>query len=392
MMHGPSAAHRGGIVSSFDVVVVGGGIVGTATAFELGRAGARTLLVDRADPGRATDAGAGILSPETSKRDDAGWVDLVRAAGAHYDQLLPRLDADNGWSRCGILQLATRDTDLSAWEWVAARARGATEISADDARALVPVLGTIVRALHHPGAARVDGRAMCAALARGAAAHGVEVRIASVDEVRGGRAGSSSGVRSDVGVVIDGAFVEADAVVIAGGAWTRRFGDQLGVQLPVGPLRGQIAHLMVPDHDTARWPIVQQVYGHYMVPWDDRRVAVGATVEDAGFAPDVTAGGLLEITREALRVMPGLAGATLREVRVGLRPASVDDLPILGALPGVPNVYVATGHGANGLLLGPVSGLAVADLVLGDRALGRSLNLDLDLTPFSPARFQNPSI
>jgi D-amino-acid dehydrogenase len=258
---------------------------------------------------------------------------------------------------------------------VAERASGASEISADEARAMVPVLGTIVRALHHPGAARVDGRTMCAALARAAVAFGVEVRVASVDEVRGG---------ASAGVVVDGAFVDADAVVIAGGAWTRRFGEQLGVQLPVGPLRGQIAHLMVPEHDTARWPIVQQVYGHYMVPWDDRRVAVGATVEDAGFAPDVTAGGVLEIMREALRVMPGLAGATLREVRVGLRPASVDDLPVLGALTGVPNVYVATGHGANGLLLGPVSGAAVADLVLD-----RSLTLDLDLTPFSPARFQH---
>ena len=86
-----------GIVSSFDAVVVGGGMVGTATAFELGRAGARTLLVDRADPGRATDAGAGILSPETAKRDDPGWVDLVRAAGRHYERLVPELDADNGW-------------------------------------------------------------------------------------------------------------------------------------------------------------------------------------------------------------------------------------------------------------------------------------------------------
>src|SRR4029077_11837601 len=103
-----------GILSSFDVVVVGGGMVGTATAFELGRAGARTLLVDRADAGRATDAGAGILSPETAKRDDTAWVDLVRAAGRHYDQLLPQLDTDNGGGNRGALALYAPETQPSA--------------------------------------------------------------------------------------------------------------------------------------------------------------------------------------------------------------------------------------------------------------------------------------
>jgi D-amino-acid dehydrogenase len=229
--------------------------------------------------------------------------------------------------------------------------------------------------LFHPRAARVDGRKMCAALRRAAASHGVEMRTGSVDEVRAG---------TPAVLVVDGEEVSADAVVIAGGAWTRRFGQQLGVQLPVGPVRGQIAHLGVVDHETGSWPIVQQVYGHYMVPWADHRVAVGATVEDAGFAPDVTAGGVNEIMREALRVMPGLAGATVGEVRVGLRPTSLDDSPLLGPLPGVENVFVATGHGANGLLLGPVSGAVVAAQVLGGTP-----TLDLDLTPFSPARFQN---
>ncbi len=382
-MGGPKRVDDGGIVSTFDVVVVGGGMVGAATAYELGRAGARTLLVDRADAGRATDAGAGILSPETAKRDDAGWTDLVRAAGRHYERLVPRLGPHCGWARCGILQLATRETDLPAWEWVAERAAGATEIGPEEARAMVPVLGTVVRALHHPGAARVDGRMMCAALLRGAEQHGVEMRRASVEEVR-------AGDRVTV-VLSDGDTARAEAVVIAGGAWTPRLATQLDVRLPVGPVRGQIAHFDVPEHDTARWPIVQQVYGHYMVPWADRRVAVGATVEDAGFAPDVTAGGVHEITREALRVMPGLAGATLREVRVGLRPTSLDDLPVLGRLPRVPNVFVATGHGANGLLLGPVSGALTADLVLG-RDPSQTLDLNLDLTPFSPARFQDHPI
>jgi D-amino-acid dehydrogenase len=356
---------------TFDVVVVGGGIVGTATAYELGRAGVSTLLVDRADAGRATDAGAGILSPETAKRDDPGWVDFVLAAGRHYDQLLAQLGPDTGWARCGILQLATRETDLSAWEWVAERAIGATEITPDEARSMVPVLGKVIRALHHPRAARVDGRFMCAALRRGAEAHGVTVRRGSVDEVRAG---------SRATVVVDGDEVRVPSVVIAGGAWTPRLGRQLGVELPVGPLRGQIAHLGVTDHDTASWPIVQQVYGHYMVPWADHRVAVGATVEDAGFAPETTAGGLNEIMREALRVMPGLAPATLREVRVGLRPTSADDAPVLGPLPGIDNVFVATGHGANGLLLGPISGRVIADLVQGNAP-------EVDLGPFSANRF-----
>jgi D-amino-acid dehydrogenase len=347
-------------VTRFDVAVVGGGLVGTATAYELGARGARTLLVDRADRGRATDAGAGILSPETTKRDDAGWVELVRAAGEHYDTLIPKLRGDAGWSRCGILQLATRATDVPPWEWVAERAPGAREISPDEARAMVPVLGEIVRALHHPAAARVDGRMMCAALRRAAIEeHGVEVHDESVADVHA---------------------LPADAVVIAGGAWTDEISGALGVRLPVGPVRGQIIHLGVDGHDTGAWPIVQPVFGYYMVPWADARVAVGATVEDAGFATDVTAGGVHEVLRETLRVMPGLAPATLRDVRVGLRPASADDMPVLGALPGVPDVFVATGHGANGLLLGPVSGALVADLVCG-RAPA------VDLAPFDPARF-----
>ena len=132
-----------------------------------------------------------------------------------------------GWARCGILQLATRDTDLSAWEWVAERATGATEISADDARAMVPVLGTVVRALHHPRAARVDGRMMCGALRRGA----VDARRRGARRFgrRGARRSrrrrsSSTATRS-----------RAPTVVIAGGAWTPRIGEQLGVQLPVGP-------------------------------------------------------------------------------------------------------------------------------------------------------------
>jgi len=116
------------------------------------------------------------------------------------------------------------------------------------------------------------------------------------------------------------------------------------------------------------------------VPWSDGRVALGATHEDVGFDARATAGGLRQLFSEGLRVSPGLADATFLEVRVGLRPVSDDDLPIIGPLPGAEHVFVAAGHGANGLLLGPVTGRIVADEVASGR-------LPLDLAPFAPERF-----
>jgi D-amino-acid dehydrogenase len=355
-------------VERYDAVVAGGGLVGMAVAYELARRDARVLVCDRADAGRATDAGAGILSPDTTERDEPAWVELCRLAGAHYDALIPTLPGDTGWHRCGILKVATRPSDVPAFEWVAERAPAAQEITVDEARAMVPVLGDVTRALWHPRAARVDGRKLTAALRAAASGLRVEACRGSVEDVRAGAA------------LVDGMEIATDAVVLAGGAWSHELGDRLGVALPVGPVRGQIVHLGVAEHDTKAWPIVHPVFGYYMVPWEDHRVAVGATVEEAGFDPSITAGGVYEVLRETLRVMPGLAGATLREVRVGLRPVTPDDTPVIGPLASHENVVVATGHGANGLLLGPVTGALVADLVQG-------VTPPIDLGPFSPGRF-----
>jgi glycine/D-amino acid oxidase-like deaminating enzyme len=147
----------------------------------------------------------------------------------------------------------------------------------------------------------------------------------------------------------------------------------------VRPVRGQIVHLEL-DADTGSWPVLQPIRSHYVVPFRGGRLALGATVEDVGFDARPTAGGLRQLFSEGLRVSPGLAHASFLEVRVGLRPVSDDDLPVIGAIPGAENAYVASGHGANGLLLGPVTGRVVADLVSGRRA-------PLDVTPFSPGRF-----
>ena len=137
-------------------------------------------------------------------------------------------------------------------------------------------------------------------------------------------------------------------------------GELLHCPLPITPTKGQIVHLGT-TQESDGWPIVQPLLTHYLVPWPGGRVACGGTFEaGAGFSATVTAAGLHELLRECLAVAPGLADAEYLFTRVGLRPTSPDDRPVVGAVPGWGNVWVATGHGANGLLLGPYTAALLA--------------------------------
>jgi D-amino-acid dehydrogenase len=376
--------------ASFDAAVVGGGLLGFATAYHLVSAGARTLLVDRADAGRATDAGAGILSPETNSRDPDAWFRLAVEAVGYYPALIERLRdeqaGDTGYARCGQLVVAVSDDEIEPLErarrivFERQRRRGLPrpddlhEVTAAEARELFPPLARVHGAIYSRGAARVDGRLLNRALRTAAEARGLVVRAGSVDSLalEGGTV---------QGLVIDGQSVPARAAAIAGGAWSEAFGRQLGVAIPVAPQRGQIIHLGLPGTDTSRWPVVSAFHHHYMVAWPDSRVVAGATRETgSGFAPHTTTAGVREVLSEALRVAPGLASAELREIRVGLRPYSADALPVLGPVPGVAGLFLVTGHGPSGLTLGPYSGKVVAAQMLGKPP-------ETDLTPFSIARF-----
>jgi D-amino-acid dehydrogenase len=374
----------------FDAAIVGGGILGTATAYHLASAGARTLLVDRADVGRATDAGAGILSPETNSRDPEAWFRLAVEAAAYYPALIDQLRAeqanDTGYARCGQLVVAVSEDELESFERARRliserqRRRGLPkaedlhEITAAEARDLFPPLAPVRGAIYSRGAARVDGRLLNRALRTAAEGRGLVVRAGSVERLV---------LDGDVvgGLVLGAETVLAGGVAIAGGAWSEAFAAQLGVRIPVAPQRGQIIHLGLHGVDTSRWPMISAFHHHYMVPWPDSRVVAGATRETgSGFTPHTTAAGVREVLGEALRVAPGLAGAEVREIRVGLRPLTSDGLPVLGGVPGVHGVFLVTGHGPSGLTLGAYSGKLVAEQMLGKPPA-------LDLSAFSVSRF-----
>jgi D-amino-acid dehydrogenase len=374
----------------YDAIVVGGGVVGMSTAYHLVRGAARTMLIDRADPGRATDAGAGILSPETNSRDPDAWFNFAVQAVAYYPTLIQQLQADQGsdtgYAQCGQMIVAVSEDESASFEYAKRlifsrqAQRGLPspdelyEVSASEARKRFPPLATVYGAIYYRGAARVDGRRLNQALRDAAAHRGLVIKQGAVERLM---------IRNHTvtGVVVNGETISAGKTVIAGGAWSRAFGGQLGVEIPVAPQRGQIIHLGLPDTDTSAWPMISAFHGHYLVPWPDNRVVVGATRETgSGFQPHATAAGVREVLSEALRVAPGLAAAAIRDIRVGLRPYSADTMPVLGPVPGVRDIYLATGHGPTGLTLGPYSGKIVADLLFGQRPTA-------DISAFYVTRF-----
>ncbi len=362
-----------------DVVVVGGGLIGTSVAYELACAGAEVTLVDASLAGRASDAGAGIVSPETFHDPDPEWFAFGVEAARHLDALVGRLaddgadPGDDAFSRCGSLVVALAEHEDPWFAEVlrlsTARAPESAEVAVQEARAMFPPLGPLWRALYSPTARRVDGRRLAAAVAIAARRRGARfLPMEAVGfETHGERVTAVRGVHD---------VVPCAAVVLAGGAWSAGLARHLGAELPVSPTKGQIVHVVVPgtgggagSPDSARWPIVQPVLNFYLVPWPGGRVACGGTFEpDAGFDTRPTAGAVRDLLRECVAIAPGLAGATFHEVRVGLRPTSADDRPLLGRLPGTANTHACTGHGANGLLLGPYSGALVAAGVVDPHA------------------------
>ena len=336
-------------------------MVGAAAAHHAAGLGARTVLVDRADPGRATDAGAGIVAPRTNTRDSIAWRELAVAAADAYPDLIDSLDGETGYARAGLLIVAVDPSELAQLEDVrdaVAGRPGLGELAPEAALDRYPLLTVApLAAMVDEGAARLDGRLLAAALTEAAVGRGAEV------------------VDGDVATLTE---VGAEVIVVAGGAWSPRFEEELGASIPVEPQKGQILHLELPDRpDSAAWPMVEALTDQYQVAWPGGRVVVGATRETgSGFDVRPTAAGTKHVLDEALRVAPGLGDARIVETRVGLRPLTADLMPVIGRVPGRPDVVVATGHGPTGLTLGPYSGRLAVDVAL-DRPIPH------DLAPFA---------
>lgn len=352
------------------IIVVGAGILGAAAAYHLAREGVEVTVIDRNDPGQATDAAAGMICPWLSRRRNKAWYRLVTSGARYYPELIAALEdegeQDTGYKKVGALRLHTDEERVrSLEELVRTRKETAPEIgditcmSREETKRLFPPLAEgDYMSLHITGAARVNGRALRKAILRAAKKQGASY-------IQGNGELIADGNRV-AGVKVNGEQISGDQVIVTAGAWGKEILEPIGLTFSVVPQKAQILHLRLEETDTDNWPVVIPPQHYYFLPFEDGRIIAGTTHEDGkGFDLRSTAGGVGEILEKTLAVAPGLGDSTLLETRVGFRPHTPGYLPVFGYAPTYTNLIVANGLGSTGLTAGPFLGLEIARLALG---------------------------
>jgi glycine oxidase len=397
--HPTNAVHARTAADIADVLIIGGGVIGLATAWRAAQRGLRVVLAEP-DPGRgASHAAAGMLTPVAeaayAERElfELGSTSLDRYP-AFTEELTAATGLPTGFRQTGTLQVGY-DADDMAMLAEHARLResfGATStrLTSRECRKAEPMLGpAIAGGLLVEDDASIDPRLLTAALLAGCTAAGVvHVRQRAVRLC-------TTGDRASGAELADGSAVSAVSVVLsAGWASAGISGLPPGAAPPLRPVKGQILRLRPTlatravggSFSLLNRTIRGIVQGSsvYLVPRDDGEIVVGATQEELGADTTVTAGGVWQLLRDARAIVPGVTEFELAEAVAGLRPGTPDNAPVIGPSP-LPGLALATGHFRAGVLLAPVT----ADLIAGLLATG---TIDKAAAPFGAQRFARQEV
>jgi glycine oxidase len=359
-------------VKSWDVIVVGAGIIGLSLAIALRKQGLRVLVVERGEPGReASHAAAGMLVGSGAESPAALGI-LAAASARIYPEFVHELEDESGMK----VDLRDQGTILISSDGPELVPEFGEPLSEDEFQSLEPDLAAHGRGLpelHELGYSAaylsersVDPRKLTGAAIKAARHRGVD--ISSGNEVKSllVPAGRVTGVETEK------TFYLAGIVVNCAGAWAGCIAPD---RFPVRPVKGQMLAVI-------GGPVLRHVIRSekvYLVPRSDGRVLIGSTLEDAGYNKQTDVSTIQRLFHAALELVPGLAESKVHEDWAGLRPATVDELPILGET-SIPGYFVATGHYRDGILLAPITAQVMTDLILGKP-------VSHDLKPLSAARF-----
>jgi glycine oxidase len=366
-------------------LVVGGGVIGLSLAYELARRRWQVTVLDQAGIGReASWAGAGILPPANAETA-LHPLDRLRALSdrLHWEwapRLLQETGIDTGLRRCGGLYLARTAGEaalLAAMSHTMQEERiVCRRLTLNELIALEPGLeqaaasGQLRAVYELPDECQLRNPRYLQALAAACRLYGVEiVPDCKVTQLH------DDGSRL-THLTTEQGIKQADAVVIASGAWTQRLLAQHGIATGVFPMRGQML-LFKCDRPPLRRIVNEGI--RYLVPRDDGYLLAGSTEEEAGFDKSNTPTALAELTEFATTLVPALKRARLEKTWAGLRPATFDGFPYLGRLPGLSNAFVASGHYRSGLHMSTGTAHLMAQLLCAETP-------EIDLTPFRVAR------
>ncbi|HTK06457.1 MAG TPA: glycine oxidase ThiO [Ktedonobacteraceae bacterium] len=364
-----------------EVIIIGGGVIGSSIAYYLRKRGAEVAVVEKGVvAAEASSAAAGLIAPLDGLFESEAFARLVLESWFSFPDLIATLEEMTGvgveFYHPGSIRIARKSeheqvqTYMKTWKQ---HNLPATWLTGDEARAQEPLLyAGAEAAIFGPQEASLKPELLTRAYAE--AARKLGVHFYEHTEVTGivRSASRVTGVKTASGETITGSHL-----VIATGAWAAHCGEWLDVPLPVSPLRGQILALKQPEVPLQR---IIFANGIYLVPKLDNTIYVGASLEHAGFDKAITAGRIAELLTSAIAVVPSLEDAPIARIWAGLRPWSSDGKPIMGKAPNWENVTVATGHGAMGISLSPVTGQAMAELI----TTGQTPEI---LRPFGVERF-----
>ena len=340
-----SSSSRG--KSTADVLVIGDGVIGLATAIAIARAGGSCRVLGRTSPGAASPASAGLLAPSIGDAEP-GFRSFMTASRDRYPAWLHWLAQRTGievtLDRSGIIELRAEE--------IAAPRAGIERLDAAALEKLEPALTSHAGAVLYHDDGYVDNVRLLAALREAARCEW------SIDVVDGRVAAIQPGIDSSAATMEDGRTQQGRAVVLAAGAWIALL---VGAPrpLPVEPVRGQMLRLQGS-------PLSHAVSAGdaYLVPRGESTL-VGSTLERVGFDCTTTPAALDRLRLAAVAAVPSLRDAAVQDAWAGLRPMTPDARPIIGRDPDLPSVFYACGHGKNGILLAPLTAECVASLIAG---------------------------
>ena len=360
-----------------DVIIVGAGVIGCAIAYNLGKAGVKTLVIDKADGvGReASWAGAGVLTSHASTRQP--YPELCRASLALYpslaDELRERTQIDIEFIQSGTLSLFFNEEEKNGLIGLAERRidRGfsAEVLTADQVLEIEPAASkSVVGGVRFQEDAQVRNPRLVKALAKGAALLGTQFLLGNPVDGFVREKGRISGVK------VNGEFFRGNTIVVAAGCWSGALTQELGFHLPIQPSRGQI--VLVDAMPLVLRHTIDGL-GVYLVPRSDGVILIGATVEFVGYDKRTTLEGIQQMIEAGTTLIPELAGMPFAQAWAGLRP-HIKNGPCLGKAPDLDNVIIASGHFKNGILLAPITGVLISELITTGVP-------SISLEPFNPS-------